>query len=182
MPEEAYWESLFNVPLILDTLGVGAGLRDVVEVGCGYGTFTVPVAQRISGAVQAFDLEPGMIGRTQQRVREAGLTNVVLHRRDVLAAGFGLQPRSFDGVLLFNILHAEKPEMLLQASAELLVPGGRVLAIHWRSDIPTPRGPDLSIRPRPEPLAALARECGLAGPQEVHLLAPWHFGLVLTRA
>ncbi|NQU11895.1 class I SAM-dependent methyltransferase, partial [bacterium] len=40
MPEEAYWESLFDVPLILDRLGMDARLGDVVEFGCGYGTFT----------------------------------------------------------------------------------------------------------------------------------------------
>ncbi len=35
MPEEAYWERLFDVPLILERLGVDARLRNVVEFGCG---------------------------------------------------------------------------------------------------------------------------------------------------
>jgi hypothetical protein len=43
MPEEAYWATLFDVPLILDRLGV-AGCGDVAELGCGYGTFTAPIA------------------------------------------------------------------------------------------------------------------------------------------
>jgi len=30
MPEEAYWERLFDVPLILDRLGVDAHLNQVV--------------------------------------------------------------------------------------------------------------------------------------------------------
>jgi tRNA G46 methylase TrmB len=46
MPEEAYWETLLDAPLILDRLGVDARLRDVVELGCGYGTFAIPVAKR----------------------------------------------------------------------------------------------------------------------------------------
>ena len=67
MPEEAYWETLFNVPLILDRLEVDARLKDVVELGCGYGTFTLPVAQRISGEIKTVDVEPAMIERTRQR-------------------------------------------------------------------------------------------------------------------
>jgi len=43
MPEEAFWESLFDVPLILDSFGVRADIGDVIEFGCGYGTFTIPV-------------------------------------------------------------------------------------------------------------------------------------------
>jgi hypothetical protein len=31
-----------------------ANIRDVVEMGCGYGTFTLPVALRISGVLTTF--------------------------------------------------------------------------------------------------------------------------------
>src|SRR5687768_18236428 len=41
----------FNIPLILDRLGIGPELNDVAELGCGYGTFTIPIAKRISGSV-----------------------------------------------------------------------------------------------------------------------------------
>jgi hypothetical protein len=34
MPDERYWESLFDVPLILSRLGVGK-FNDVAELGCG---------------------------------------------------------------------------------------------------------------------------------------------------
>jgi hypothetical protein len=47
MPDEAWWESLFDVPLILDRLGIHPQIGDAVEPGCGYGTFTIPVAPRI---------------------------------------------------------------------------------------------------------------------------------------
>jgi hypothetical protein len=47
MPEEAYWETLLDVPLTLDRLGIDARLGDVMEFGCGYGTFTVPMARRV---------------------------------------------------------------------------------------------------------------------------------------
>jgi SAM-dependent methyltransferase len=147
-------------------------------VGCGYGTFTLPVAQRIRGTLHAFDIEPEMIEHTRARVAAAGVKNLRLTVRDVVADGFGLPPKSVDAVLLFNILHADNPVDLLRVAGDVVRPGGRVLAIHWRSDIPTPRGPDLSIRPRAEQVAAWAESAGLR-PEPSQLLAPWHFGMVL---
>ena len=55
------------VPLILDQLGTDARLRNVVGFGFGYGTFTMPVARRISDTVTTFDLDEAMIERTRQR-------------------------------------------------------------------------------------------------------------------
>jgi tRNA/tmRNA/rRNA uracil-C5-methylase (TrmA/RlmC/RlmD family) len=76
MPEEAYWETLFDVPLILERLGVDARVRDVVEFGCGYGTFTIPVAKRVCGTVTTFDIEPTMVERTRERAAAAGACNI----------------------------------------------------------------------------------------------------------
>jgi cyclopropane fatty-acyl-phospholipid synthase-like methyltransferase len=77
VPEEAYWETLFDVPLNLDRLGIDAQLRNVVEFGCGYGTFPIPVARRISGTVTTFDMDEAMIERTRERAAAAGAYNVV---------------------------------------------------------------------------------------------------------
>ena len=89
MPEEAYWETLFDVPLILDRLGIDARLRNVVEFGCGYGTFTIPVARRISGTVATFDIDEAMVEQTRQRAAVAGAYNVLYVVQDVFADGFG---------------------------------------------------------------------------------------------
>ena len=122
-----------------------------------------------------------MIAATESRVRDTGVTNVALSHRDVIGGGFGLPAGSVDAVLLFNILHAENPTELLRASAEVVSRNGRVLLIHWRSDIVTPRGPELSIRPRPEQVIAWGKDAGLlaahAGPVT---LPPWHFGVALS--
>ena len=180
MPDEDLWEQLFDVELILERLGV-AGLTDLAELGCGYGTFTVPVAKRILGTLHAYDMDEAMVARTEERAAAAGLVNVVVDRRDVLEQGFGLAPCSQDGCLLFNILHHEEPVAILSAAADIVRPGGRLFATHWRHDPETPRGPDLSIRPRPEQIVNWAGETGVldrAG--DVLDLPPWHFGLVLT--
>jgi SAM-dependent methyltransferase len=182
MPEEAYWETLLDVPLILDRLGVDNTLRNVVELGCGYGTFTLPVARRISGVLETVDIEPNMIERTRRRAREAGLSNIVCEQRDVTMYGFGGVPGSRDACLLFNILHCEEPVRLLTEAARAVRPGGWVLVIHWRYDPATPRGPALDIRPRPEQIIQWAAQTGLLEPSGPVLdLPPWHYGLRLKR-
>jgi SAM-dependent methyltransferase len=182
MPEEAYWETLLDVDLILDRLGVDATLGSVVELGCGYGTFTLPVARRISGFIKALDIELAMIERTRQRAEAAGLQNVVLGLRDVMKDGFGGEMESRDACLLFNILHCEEPVLLLTEAARAVRPGGWVLVIHWRYDPATPRGPAMDIRPRPEQIVSWAVQTGsldLAG--DIIDLPPWHYGMRLRR-
>jgi SAM-dependent methyltransferase len=95
MPPEEYWETLLDVPAILDRFGFGPDMGDVAELGCGYGTFTVPLAARIRGTVHAIDLDPAMIARTANRARAAELSSVKAQQRDVLLDGFGVpRPRA----------------------------------------------------------------------------------------
>ena len=171
MPDEAYWESLFDVPLILSRLGIER-FQDVAEIGCGYGTFSIPVAEAIRGTLFAFDIDPAMVARTNQR--GAGLP-IVAAVRDVMANGFGVLA---DAVLLFNILHGDEPVRLLRHAADALNPSGEVLVIHWRHDLDTPRGPHREIRPSPPQIVAWAADAGLAASAVVDL-PPWHYGLRL---
>lgn len=168
MPDETYWESLFDVPLILSRLGIDR-FQDVAELGCGYGTFTLPIAKAVTGTVYTFDVEPEMLARTQERA--TGL-RVVCEQRDVMESGFGVQ---VDAVLLFNILHCERPVALLKHAAAA---GGEVLVIHWRYG-QTPRGPSLDIRPRPEQIVDWAAAADLTPLGETIDLPPWHYGLRL---
>ena len=71
---------------------------------------------------------------------------------------------------------------LLHINAGVLRPDGLVLVIHWRADVETPRGLDLSIRPRPTQVvawAAATQMLSFLGPPRT--LPPWHFGVVLQR-
>ena len=86
MPDEAYWETFFDVPLILSRLGIDR-YRDVAELGCGYGTFTIPIAKAISGTLYTYDVDTAMISRTKQR---GASLRVVCEQRDVMELGFGV--------------------------------------------------------------------------------------------
>lgn len=182
MPDETYWESLFNVQAILDRLGVDASLKDVVELGCGYGTFTIPVARRIRGVLSTMDIDPDMAARTARRASEKGLTNIVCRTADVLIDGFDVAPESQDACLLFNILHCENPIKLLTETSKIVRKGGAVLVIHWRHDPTTPRGPSMAIRPKPENVIAWAEETRfLQRSSGILDLPPWHYGVRFIR-
>jgi SAM-dependent methyltransferase len=171
MPGEAYWETLFDVPLILSRLGIEC-FHDVAELGCGYGTFSIPIAKAISGTLYTFDVDPAMLARTAER---GASLPIVCRHRDVMESGFGVQ---VDAVLLFNILHCERPVELFRHAAIALKDGGRVLVIHWRYG-DTPRGPNLDIRPKPEQIISWANEAELKPIGGVIDLPPWHYGICL---
>ncbi len=182
MPDETYWETLLDVPLILERMGLNGLEGDVVELGCGYGTFTLPLAPGVTGTVLVLDVDPDMVRRTRRRADEAGRSNIICRVRDVMEEGFGVENASQAAALLFNILHCEQPVALLREAARVVRPGGWVLVIHWRHDTATPRGPSLDIRPRPEQITAWACQSGeLEWEGEVIALPPWHYGLRFRR-
>lgn len=181
MPDHDWWESFFDPDAIFDALGLRKFDGLVVDVGCGYGTFTVAAARRTGHPVITIDIEPAMVELTAAKARQAGLHHVQCRLTDVTEESLGVEPASAAVVLLFNILHCEEPLALLLAAHTALRPGGRLAAIHWRSDVPTPRGPDLSIRPRPEHLRALLLQAGFTIAVEPIVLPPYHYGLVGLR-
>jgi SAM-dependent methyltransferase len=182
MPDEGFWETLFDVTTVMDRLEIDQHTGDAVELGCGYGTFTLPVAGRISGILRTFDIDPEMIARTRQRAITARISNIVAELRDVFVEGFGVPDASQDACLLFNILHCEEPQCLLREAARVLRKGGKLLVIHWRPDPATPRGPALDIRPAPQQIVGWVSEIGSFEPPGTPLdLPPWHYGLRFIR-
>ena len=182
MPLKEQWESFFDPPGILDALNCKDLAGDIIELGCGYGTFTEAAAARTSASVYALDIDPTMVSATAVRVSRAGYRNVVTERRDFVGDGFGRPDASVSFVLMFNILHTEDPIGLLREARRVLVPGGLVGVIHWNVDASTPRGPPLDIRPRPEQCQQWAEHANLGWVHTPSLpRSPWHWGLVLGR-
>ena len=182
MPDESYWDSFFNPTCMVTKLNCTGPCGDVVEFGCGYGTFTIPTARQISGRVIALDIEPDMVAETVRKAEAEGLSNVVGVVRDFVADGCGVSARQAGRVMLFNILHVENPVGLMQEAHRVLTPGGEVAIIHWRSDVPTPRGPSLSIRPTAKQCRAWGEQAGLEFVRYEGLsCCSWHWGLVMCR-
>jgi SAM-dependent methyltransferase len=181
MPEPERWESFFDPERILDALELLAAGGDVVDFGCGYGTFSIPAAARTRGALHAIDLDPVMVEATAAEARRRGLANLRSVVRDFVADGTGLADGSVDYAMLFNLLHAEDPGALLREAHRVLAPGGRVGVIHWNHDPQTPRGPPMAIRPRPEDCRRWLAEAGFVSVSAPIALPPWHYGLTARK-
>ncbi len=181
MPEENMWNEFFSPEDILKTMGVNNGIGNVAEFGCGYGTFTIPTAKMISGKIYAIDIEPGMIEITRRKAIGNKLTNVKTILRDFIADGSGLDNKGVDYVMLFNILHVEKPKRLLKEAYRILKSNGKLGIIHWNYDPATPRGPPMEIRPKPEQCIGWAESVGYKM-QQTYGLKPYHYGIVAVKA
>ncbi len=180
MPNEKIWEGFFNPISILETLGVTNKIDSIAEFGCGFGTFTIPAAKMINGKIYGIDIEPEMLEITKKKAREHKLDNIVTEQRDFVSKGSGLDSESVDYVMLFNILHGEKPKKLFEESWRILKPNGIIGVIHWNYDPKTERGPPMEIRIKPEQCIELARSSGFFNPKKYDL-KPYHYGLTLKK-
>jgi SAM-dependent methyltransferase len=182
MPDEEMWEQFFDPDFILRAFGIDAGVQDIVEFGCGYGTFTLAAARLVQGRVYALDIEPEMVRLVQDKCRCANIDNVVATLRDFAVQGTGLADASADAALLFNILHHEEPLALMTAARRVLKPGGTLAVIHWNHDPTTPRGPSLDIRPRPEQCVSWGKAAGFSFEESQRFaFPPYHYGLKFTK-
>lgn len=182
MPPEEMWHTFFSPRETLLALGLRADMTDVVDFGCGYGTFTIPAAGIVAGGiVHAFDIEEDMIEATRNKARQCNLSNVRLHQRDFASDGTGLADASADYAMLFNILHAEERGQLLAEALRILREGGTLGIMHWNYDPTTPRGPSMDTRPKPEQCAAWAADAGFVIVQPLVELPPYHYGIVTKK-
>jgi SAM-dependent methyltransferase len=101
---------------VLDQVGIRPG-ECVLELGPGPGIFTVEAARRVGaeGRLIVVDIQPEMITQVEQRVQEAGLTNVETHVAD--ACHLPLDDASVDRAFLVTVL-PEVPDQS-RALAEL---------------------------------------------------------------
>lgn len=184
MPDEALWASFFDgEATVARLLGPPGGQGDVIEFGCGYGSFTLPVAQRTTGWVTALDIDPAMVAVVQDKAADLELRNVRVQLRDFVAAGAGVATASQAYALIFNLLHLAQPVNLLREAHRTLREDGVLAVIHWRSDIMTPRGPPLSMRPRPAQCRQWMADAGFRDIEAVDVsdCCPFHFALVARK-
>ena len=182
MPDEEMWTGFFDPAKVLAMFGLDHGVQDLVEFGCGYGTFTLAAAGIAAGTVHALDIESEMVDAVRQKCEEAGISNVRAEVRDFVSEGTGLADNSMDAALLFNILHHEEPVALMKEALRVLKPNGTLAVIHWNYDPATPRGPAMEIRPRPEQCIDWGKEAGFRfNEQNRYDLPPYHYGLLFRK-
>lgn len=182
MPAADYWDSFFDADCVLSKLDCTGDCHAVLEFGCGYGLFTEAAARIVRGTVHAIDIDAEMVEATRARLRQAGLDNVSVNERDFVADGCGLADGSVDYAMLFNILHIDEPVALLREAYRALTPGGTLGIVHWNYDPATPRGPSMTIRPRPQQCREWAEAAGFEFVRfEPLACCEHHYGLVCRR-
>jgi SAM-dependent methyltransferase len=99
----------------------------LLDVACGAAHVTGDVAPRVRQAV-GVDLTPALLQIGAERLREAGVTNVLLQEGDVNALPF--VDGSFDVVVCRSSMHHfAAPEQPLREMARVCRPGGRVAVL-----------------------------------------------------
>ena len=120
---------LFNHPKRILRPLVAAG-DTVVDLGCGPGFFTLPLAEMVGdgGRVIAVDVQQGMLDLLRARAETAGLDSRIQTYLATPDAPLAIGPA--DLVLAFWVLHeAPDQERLLADAHGLLRPGGRLLLV-----------------------------------------------------
>jgi len=182
MSEELEWSKFFDPIKILKAMGLNKRIKDVADLGCGYGTFTIPTAKLVSGKVYAIDIDPKMIAVVKDKIRNNAVNNVKTIVRDLLSKGSGLKDESVDYVLLFNVLHTQYPRKLLDEAFRILRTNGRAAIINWNRNPTTPRGPPMKIRPTLEQCIEWCIKSGFESNSiKGHDFKPYHYGLVIRK-
>ena len=152
--------AMLDPSTVLDFCPIGPDDK-VADIGCGPGFFTLPLAKAlIGGTVYALDIDQGMVDACRERVEQDGLTNV--ETMTCSEFEFPLENGSLNGVFLAFVVQHGSPEeklRLLQATRELLQPGGWGVVVEWFR-IETETGPPLERRVDPGTLEDLARQAG----------------------
>jgi SAM-dependent methyltransferase len=120
---------------VVQTLAVGPADR-LLEIGCGGGTATALVAERlVTGHILAVDRAAAAVRRARERnTAPIGAGNVEVRQLDITAAE--LPEGSFDTVFAVNVslFWLATPPGLLDRIGRLLVPGG---TLHVFAERPT---------------------------------------------
>jgi ubiquinone/menaquinone biosynthesis C-methylase UbiE len=122
-----------------------------------------------------------MVDILNQKIQNKQIDNIRLEKRDILAHSTALPDNSIDYVMLFNILHHESPMEFIDEAYRILKSNGKIGIIHWRSDISTPRGPDLNIRPKPEQITTWFDKQRFQVEKQPFIIEPYHFGLIISK-
>lgn len=183
MPNEETWNTFFTPMEILNKMNINNQIKILIDIGCGYGTFLLPMAKLIGKKVIGIDIDDEMIKVCRNKVKEYNIENIDLMKGDISTDETLNKLKKYIGeidyISLFNILHCEEPTNLLESIYNLLNDNGRIGVIHWKYE-KTPRGPSMEIRPKPEMIINWAVKIGFKLEKQVELL-PYHYGLIFKK-
>lgn len=187
MPDADWWQALWPDPAaVLAKLGI-AGHGTAVDLCCGDGLFTVPLASQ-ERQVIAIDLDTKMLHAARLRANAAGRRNILYVAADACDLAC-MHEWCADCMLIANTFHGVPDKTrLAHAVAGALAPSGSFAVINWHRRpreetivLGKPRGPQTELRMTPSDLEAKLAPAGLRQTRLVEL-PPYHYAGVFTAA
>jgi ubiquinone/menaquinone biosynthesis C-methylase UbiE len=158
----------------------------VVDLCCGDGWFTVPLA-KTARAVTAVDIDGQLLGKARVRLAESGLTNCIFIEADAYDIRNIVQER-VDYTFMANAFHGvpNKPRLCC-AVHDVLKPGGLFAVVNWHARprdetviLGEPRGPATELRMSPELTIAAGESGGLELDRQCEI-PPFHYAVLFRR-
>lgn len=184
MPDRDWWSALWPDPQgMLRALGITPGMT-VLDLCCGDGYFTAPMAKLVEGKVYALDLDESMIEMARaETARQRVSVQKWIHADALDVAGH--LPEKIDYVLMANTFHGVPDQLaLVRAVRSVLAAEGLFGIVNWKAQpreettvLGQPRGPKSEMRMPPATLAAIV-EAGDFIAQATVELPPYHYGVV----
>ena len=188
MPDRDWWATLWPDPTaVLRAMGIEPGMT-VIDLCCGDGYFTAPLARLVGGRVHAIDLDAEMLEQARTEVSRQGLSVLGWHRGDARRVDH-IVPVAADYLLIANTFHGVPDQAgLAGAVARALKPQGLFGIINWHprpreetAVLGRPRGPRTEMRMPVEAVRTIVEPAGFLLDREIDL-PPYHYGLAFRRA
>ena len=191
MPDSDWWKALWPDPEgILRRLGIDFGVS-VLDLCCGDGHFTVPLAHIVGGMgrVMAVDLDKDLLEKAKHRAARAGVLAGTIRWIEYDACSLhDVLPSQPDYVLIANTFHGcPDKQQLAREVFNALKPGGQLAIVNWHTRpkedttvLGEPRGPITAMRMSPEAVMDEVLPVGfrLHGVIE---LPPYHYGILFDK-
>ena len=187
MPDRDWWSALWPDPLgMLRSLDIEPHMT-VLDLCCGDGYFTAPLARLVDGEVHALDLDPKMIERAKAEVARHDASVRQWINADALDVARHL-PDPVDFVLMANTFHGVPDQARLAAEVRKVLRPGGWFAIVNGHPLPReqtivlgqPRGPKTGMRMSPNDVFSAVGPVGFHASRIVEL-PPYHYAILLSR-
>jgi 2-polyprenyl-3-methyl-5-hydroxy-6-metoxy-1,4-benzoquinol methylase len=186
MPDPDWWVDMWPQPeKTLKAMGLQSGMS-VLDLGCGYGHFTIPAAQVVNpSVVVGIDIDLPILNQAKQQQASQGVANCLWLNQDLLGIP-RLIANQFDYIMIHSTFHGlPNPGEFVSEIVNLLNPKGYFSVVNWLP-IPReqtiwlgkPRGPKTELRIAPQQLLSIVQSATeQLIPVEYTELQPFHYGV-----